>query len=89
MYVCSATRRLGDGQCVILRQSVRGSVRAVRAVQNSRVFQTEIWVVADDEHGRRTEGMSWPAPGEEPAVRTTMLDDTAAAKSTAQPWATE
>jgi len=32
--------------------------------------------------------MSWPAPGEEPVVRTTILD-TSAAKSTAQRWATE
>ena len=36
-----------DGYRVILRQSVRGSVRAVRAVRNTRVFQTEIRVVAD------------------------------------------
>jgi len=47
--LCNATRRLGDGQRVILRQSVRGSVRAVRAVRNSRVFQTETTVVADVE----------------------------------------
>jgi len=37
-----------DGQRVILRQSVQGSVRAVSAVRNTRVFQTEITVVADD-----------------------------------------
>jgi len=42
------TRRLGDGQRVILRQSIRGSVRAVRAVWYTRVFQTEIRVVADE-----------------------------------------
>ena len=47
-YVCNATRRLGDGQRVILRQRVRGSVRAVRAVRNTRVFLTEIRVVADE-----------------------------------------
>ena len=47
-YVCNATCRLGDGQRVILRQRVRGSVRAVRAVRNTRVFLTEIRVVADD-----------------------------------------
>jgi hypothetical protein len=46
--LCNATRRLGDGQRVILRQRVRGSVRAVRAVRNTRVFQTESGVVADD-----------------------------------------
>jgi len=45
-----------------------------------RVVRTE------PEHGRTTEGMNWPAPGEEPAVRTTILDDTAAAKSAAQRW---
>jgi len=46
--LCNATRRLGDGQRVILRQRVRGSVRAVRAVRNTLVFQTETGVVADD-----------------------------------------
>ena len=45
----NATRRLGDRQRVILRQRVRGSVRAIRAVWNTRVFQTETRVVADDE----------------------------------------
>jgi hypothetical protein len=45
--LCNATRRLGDRQRVILRQRVRGSIRAVRAVRNTRVFQTETWVVAD------------------------------------------
>jgi hypothetical protein len=45
--LCNATRHLGDGQRVILRQRVRGSVRAVTAVQNTRVFQTETRVVAD------------------------------------------
>jgi hypothetical protein len=45
--LCNATRRLGDGQLVILRQRLQGSVRAVRAVRNTRVFQTETWVVAD------------------------------------------
>jgi len=47
----NATRRLGDGQRVILRQRVRGSVRAVRAVRNTRVFLTETRVVADAEDG--------------------------------------
>jgi hypothetical protein len=45
--LCNATRRLDDGKRVIPRQSVRGSVRAVRAVRNARVFQTETTVVAD------------------------------------------
>jgi hypothetical protein len=47
--LCNATRRLGDRQRVILRQRVRGSVRAVRAVWNTRVFQTETRVVADEQ----------------------------------------
>jgi len=38
---------LCNGKRVILCQRVRGSVRAVRAVQNTRVFQTETRVVAD------------------------------------------
>ena len=43
----NATRRLGNEKRVILRQRLRGSVRAVRAVRNTRVFQTETRVVAD------------------------------------------
>jgi len=43
----------------------------------------------EHEHGRTTKGMNWPAPGEEPAIRTTILDDTAAAKCAAQCWARE
>jgi len=42
---CSAMQR--DRQRVILRQRVRGSVRAVRAVRFTRVFQSETRVVAD------------------------------------------
>jgi len=38
---------LCNGKRVILRQRVRGSVRAVRAFQNTRVFLTETRVVAD------------------------------------------
>jgi len=33
--------------------------------------------------------MNWPAAGEEPPVRTTILDNTTAAKSAAQRWARE
>jgi len=44
----NATRRLGDWQLVILHQRVWGSVRAVRAVRNTRVFQTETRVLADE-----------------------------------------
>jgi len=43
----------------------------------------------EHEHGRTTEGMNWPAPGEEPAVSTTTLADPAAAKCAAQRWARE
>ena len=47
LKLCNATRHLGDGLRVILRQRVRGSVRAVRAVGNTQVFLTETRVVAD------------------------------------------
>jgi hypothetical protein len=47
MEVFNATYRLGDGSRLILRHKVRGSVRAVRAVQNTQVLQTETGVVAD------------------------------------------
>ena len=43
----------------------------------------------EHEHGRTTEGMNWPAPGEEPAVRTAILDDTTGVKSAVQRWARE
>jgi len=33
--------------------------------------------------------MSWPAPGEEPVVKTVILDDKSTAKSAAQRWARE
>ena len=45
--LCNVTRRLGDVKRVTLHQRVRGSIRAVRAVQNTRVFLTETRVVAD------------------------------------------
>jgi len=38
----------------------------------------------DHEHGRTTEGMSWPPLGEESVVRTVILDDASAAKRAAQ-----
>jgi len=41
------------------------------------------------EHGQTTEGMNWPAPGNEPLLRTTILDSTTAAKMAAQHWARE
>jgi hypothetical protein len=45
--VCNATCHLGNGLCLSLRLRVQGSARAVGAVQNTRVFQTETRVVAD------------------------------------------
>jgi len=50
LMLWNATRHLGDGKHIILRQRVQGSVRAVSAVRNTRVFLTEIRVVADVEH---------------------------------------
>jgi len=48
--VCDVTGPLNDEYCVILRQRVQGSiraVRAVRAVRNTRMFQTDTRVFAD------------------------------------------
>jgi len=47
LTLCNATRCLGNRKHIILSQRVRGSVRAVRAVQNTRVFLMETRVVAD------------------------------------------
>jgi hypothetical protein len=47
--VFKATHRLGDGSRLILRQTVRRSVRAIRSVRNTQVFQTETAVVADED----------------------------------------
>jgi len=44
---CNASHHLSDGKHEILRQRVQGSVRAIRAVRNTRVFLKETWVVAD------------------------------------------
>jgi len=41
----------------------------------------------EHEHGRTTEGMSWPAPSDKSAVRIVILDDATAAKRAAQRWA--
>jgi len=46
--VYNTTRRLGDRWRLILCQRVQGSVRAVRAVRNTRVFQTGTRVVGDE-----------------------------------------
>jgi hypothetical protein len=46
-------------------------------------------VEIEHEHGRTTEDMSWPAPGEEPVVKTIILDDKSTAKRAAQRWARE
>jgi hypothetical protein len=45
--LCNVTCHLGAGKHVILCQRVRGSVKAVRAVLNTRVLQTDTTVVAD------------------------------------------
>jgi len=44
---CNATRLLGNGLNLILRQTIRDDTRAVRAVWNTWVFQMETRVVAD------------------------------------------
>jgi hypothetical protein len=44
---CCTSSCLGDGSHVIFRQRVRGSVRAVRAVWNTPVFQMETRADAD------------------------------------------
>jgi len=41
------------------------------------------------EHSKTTEGMVWPAPGEQAVLRTTILEDASAAKRTGQHWARE
>ena len=46
--LCNVAHHLGDVKRVIPRQSVQGSIRAIRAVRNTQVFQTETRVVADD-----------------------------------------
>jgi hypothetical protein len=43
------THRQGDGSCLIIRQRVRGSARAVRAIRNTQVSQMDTRVVADEE----------------------------------------
>jgi hypothetical protein len=67
--VCNATRRFGDGSCLIVRQRVRGSAGAVRAVWNTRVFQTATRVVADVCPVRfrcRLKSLRWKANGGSP-----------------------
>ena len=44
--VCNATRCMCNGSRLMLHQSVRGSVPAVSAVRNTRVFKTVTSVVA-------------------------------------------
>jgi len=46
-------------------------------------------VMPEHEHGQSTEGMNWPASGEEPVVRTIILDDDTTAKGAMQHWARE
>jgi hypothetical protein len=44
--VCNTTRRFGDRSRLIFYQRVQGSVRAIRAVRNTPVRQTETGAVA-------------------------------------------
>lgn len=46
-WVHNATGRLCEGKSLIRCQKVRGTIRAVKAVWYTRVFQTETMVVAD------------------------------------------
>jgi hypothetical protein len=43
----NVTCRMGDGERVILHQRVQGSVRAVSAIWNTQLFQTETRAIAD------------------------------------------
>lgn len=45
--VCNTTCHLGDGLCLIHGQTVRGPVRAGRAVKNTQVFLMETLFAAD------------------------------------------
>jgi hypothetical protein len=45
--VSDTTRHLCDGSHLILSQRVEGSARGIRAVRNTRGFQTETTLVAD------------------------------------------
>ena len=72
VLLCNATRRLSDGKHVIIHQRVQGSVRAVRAVQNTRVFQTETRFVADalwPEYVRQSNYQPKPTVGGHPASK--------------------
>jgi len=46
-------------------------------------------VEIEHEHGRTTEGMRWPAPCQEPVVKTIILDHKSTAKRAAQCWTRE
>jgi hypothetical protein len=75
-------------QLVAARQanSCSNKLRKLHKNPSSRV---PVWraVKKEHEHGWTTEGMSWPAPGEESVVRTVILDDATAAKRAPQRWA--
>ena len=45
--------------------------------------------MTEHDHGRTTDGTSWPVLGEEPVVKTITLEDKRIAKSAAQRWARE
>jgi len=57
MMLCNATRRLGDGKHVIRRLRIRGSVTALRAIWNTRVFLKDTRVVADASTVHNSAGM--------------------------------
>jgi hypothetical protein len=61
----------------------RGNKNPASGASICRVIRT------DHEHGQTFEGMHWPAPGEEPVDRITMLDNITGANSTVQRWARE
>jgi len=60
LMLCNMTRHLGDGWREILCQRVRGSVRVVRAIRNTRVILMETRVVADEHARHRPRAMGSP-----------------------------
>jgi len=71
-----------------LADACSGKVKELHRIPSSGAPICRV-VKEQHEHCRTTEGMLWPAPGEESVVRTIILDDTTAAKRTAQRWARE
>ena len=65
-------------------RTIASTIIAVKGEPVTPIFKT---IGEEHEHGRTTEGTDWPPPGEQSVVRTTILDDTTAAKCAAQCWA--